>query len=171
MFDPCDAYIGAMKSTDHFTTKQARWISPAFYALVFYTLGASMMDSFAMYHTWKFVGEAQFIDMHREASSRIVPFFVLPTLVMTIFLVLQFWHRPKAVSIKLVWAALVCTIVPWLSSVFIQIPMQTELGKGKNDELLQRLITSDWIRVIPTIVLACIVFTMMKRSLTSSGDS
>jgi hypothetical protein len=40
-----------MKSTEHFTTKQARWISPAFYALVFYTLGASMMDSFAMYHT------------------------------------------------------------------------------------------------------------------------
>jgi len=159
-----------MNGTDNFTTKQARWISPVFFALVFYTLGASMMDSFAMYHTWKFVGKAEFVEMHREASSRIVPFFVVPTFVMTIFLVLQFWHRPKAVSVKLVWASLVCTIIPWLSSVFIQIPMQTELGIGKNDELLQKLIASDWIRVIPTVVLACIVFIMLKRSLMSGKD-
>jgi len=159
-----------MNNTENFTTKQARWISPVFFALVFYTLGASMMDSFAMYHTWKFVGKAEFVEMHREASSRIVPFFVVPTFVMTIFLVLQFWHRPKAVSVKLVWASLVCTIIPWLSSVFIQIPMQTELGIGKNDELLQKLIASDWIRVIPTVVLACIVFIMLKRSLMSGKD-
>jgi len=89
---------------------------------------------------------------------------------MTIFLVLQLWHRPKAVSVKLVWASLVCTIIPWLSSVFIQIPMQTELGIGKNDELLQKLIASDWIRVIPTLVLAYIVFIMLKRSLMSGKD-
>lgn len=159
-----------MNSTENFTTKHARWISPVFFALVFYMFGASMMDSFAMYHTWKFVGEAEFIQMHKEASSRIIPVFVIPTLVMTIFLVLQFWHRPRAVSIKLVWISLVCTIIPWLSSVFIQIPMQIALDKGKNDELLQRLIASDWIRVIPTFVLAGVVFMMVKRSLTSSRD-
>jgi hypothetical protein len=154
-----------MNQTVKFTTRPARWISPVFFVLVFYIFGASMMDSFAIYHTWKFVGEKEFVTMHIESGSRIVPFFVVPTLVMTVFLILQFWHRPKAVSKQLVWIALICTIIPWLSSAFIQIPIQIELDKGKNMELLQRLIISDWIRVVPSCVLACVTFVMLKRSL------
>ncbi len=156
-----------MNQTEKFTTKSARWISPVFYGLVFYVFGASMMDHFAIYHTWRFVGEQEFTAMHIASGSRIVPSFVVPTLVMTIFLILQFWHRPKAVSKKLVWTGLICTIVAWVSSAFIQIPMQIELDKGKNPELLERLILSDWIRVIPTLILAGVVFHMLKKSLQS----
>jgi hypothetical protein len=156
-----------MEQSEKFTTRSARWITPVFFGLVFYTLGASVMDSFAMYHTWRFVGPAEFAEMHKESGSRIVPFFVLPTMVMTVFLILQFWHRPKSVSRTLVWATLVCTIIPWLSSAFIQIPMQMELDKGKNDALLESLILTDWIRVVPSFVLAALGFTMMKKALTS----
>ena len=126
-----------------------------------------MMDSFVVYHTWRFVGEAEFINMHIESGSRIVPFFVMPTMVMTIFLVLQFWHRPKVVTRKQVWLALSCVIIAWISSAFIQIPMQIELDKGRNEELLNMLIVTDWIRVIPTFVLAGDVFIMIKRSIAS----
>ena len=59
--------------------------------------------------------------------------------------------------------ALVCAIIPWLSSAFIQIPMQVELSKGKNEVLLQQLITTDWIRIIPTWIMAGIVFTMLVK--------
>ena len=86
---------------------------------------------------------------------------------MTVFLILQFWHRPLAVPRRLVWIALFCVIIPWLSSAFIQIPMQIELDKGKNDELLNMLIVTDWIRVIPTFVLVTLVFTMIKKSIAS----
>jgi hypothetical protein len=156
-----------MDQAEKFTTRSARWISPVFFGFVFYVFGASMMDSFAMYHTWRFVGEKEFSEMHIESGSRIIPFFVIPTLVMTVFLVLQFWHRPKAVSRKLVWAALICTIIPWLSSALIQIPMQIELDKGKDMELLKELIVSDWIRVIPSFALVGVAFTMLKRSLAA----
>ena len=156
-----------MNSTEKFTTSHARWITPVFFWLVFYTFGASIMDSFVVYHTWRFVGDAEFVKMHIASGSRIVPFFVIPTLVMTVFLILQFWHRPKSVSRTLVWIALFCTITPWLSSAFIQIPMQIELDKGKNEELLNMLIVTDWIRVIPTFILATVVFTMIKKSIAS----
>ena len=156
-----------MNNISKFTTKQAHWISPVFFGLVFYTFGASMMDSFVVYHTWRFVGEAEFVKMHIASGGRIVPFFVVPTFVMTVFLILQFWHRPLAVPRRLVWIALFCVIIPWFSSAFIQIPMQIELDKGKNDELLNMLIVTDWIRVIPTFVLVTLVFTMIKKSIAS----
>ena len=73
-----------MNTISKFTTRHARWISPVFFGLVFYTFGASMMDSFVVYHTWRFVGDAEFVTMHIASGSRIVPFFVLPTLVMTV---------------------------------------------------------------------------------------
>ncbi|MBC7904299.1 MAG: hypothetical protein H7Y27_12795 [Gemmatimonadaceae bacterium] len=150
-----------------FTSSKAHWISPLFYLLAFYVFGASVMDSFAVYHTWRFVGENEFIAMHKASGGRIVSLFVLPTLVMTVFLILQFWHRPKAVSRTLVWVALVCTIIPWLSSAFIQIPMQIQLDLGKNDALLESLIVTDWIRVIPSFVLAVTVFLMVKRAVAA----
>jgi len=156
-----------MNTIAKFTTKHARWTTPVFFGLAFYTFGAAMMDSFVVYHTWRFVGDTEFVKMHIASGSRIVPFFVIPTLVMTVFLILQFWHRPKAVSRTLVWIALFSTIIPWLSSAFIQIPMQIELDKGKNEELLNLLILTDWIRVIPTFVLVIVVFTMVKKSIAS----
>jgi hypothetical protein len=154
-------------NTEKFTSTHARWISPFFFTLIFYTVGASIMDGFAIYHTWRFVGEAEFVKMHIESGSRIIPFMVLPAFVMTVFLVLQFWHRPKAVSRQLLWIALACAIIPWLSSAFIQIPMQFELDKGKNVELLEALILTDWIRVIPTIVLAVVGFIMIKKTVST----
>ncbi|HEY5917604.1 MAG TPA: hypothetical protein VIU13_09395 [Chryseolinea sp.] len=42
-----------------------------------------------------------------------------------------------------------------------------ELDKGKNEELLNMLIVTDWIRVIPTFILVTVVFTMVKKSIAS----
>lgn len=156
-----------MNKTSAFTSKHGRWITPIFILLAFYVFGASMMDGFVIYHTWRFVGEAEFIKMHVESGSRIVPFFVFPSLVMTVFVILQFWHRPRVVSRTSVWIALACTIICWLSSAFIQIPMQIKLDQGKNEQLLNQLIVTDWIRVIPTILLAVIVLTMLIKTFNS----
>jgi hypothetical protein len=143
-------------------TRHSGWITTTFFLLVFYTFGASLMDSFAMYHTWRFVGEEEFSTMHVESGKRIVMVFVIPTFLMTVFLILFFWHRPKFVSRKLVWAAFVCGIIPWLSSALIQIPIQIRLDGGKDQALLEWLILSDWIRVVPAFGLMAIAFVMLK---------
>jgi hypothetical protein len=155
-----------MNTSEKFTSRHAQWITPVFIALAFYGIGAAMMDSFVVYHTWKFVGASEFATMHQESGSRIVPFLVFPMLLMTVFLILQFWHRPTSITRKHVWAMLICTIIPWLSSAFIQIPMQGKLDNGKNDVLLQQLISTDWIRVVPTWILAGLVFSMIKKGIS-----
>ena len=149
-------------------TRHAGWITTTYFLLAFYTFGASMIGSFAMYHSWRFVGDEQFIIEHAEAGKRIVTFFVLPTVVMTIFQILLFWYRPKIVPRTLVWASIVCSMIPWLSSAFIQIPLQFKLGKGKDPELLEWLIISDWIRVVPAFGLAIFAFMMLKIIVTKS---
>jgi uncharacterized membrane protein len=150
-------------TSEFYTSRPGRWITPGFFLLVFYAFGASMMDSFAMYHTWFFVGDKEFSRMHIESGRRIVIVFVLPTLLMTLFLVLQFWHRAKAIPRKLLWVALVCTIIPWLSSAFIQIPMQIKLDQGRYVQLLRALTETDWIRVVPTFILAGVALVMLMR--------
>ena len=155
-----------MNTSEKFTTRHAQWITPVFITLALYGVGASMMGSFVIYHTWRFVGESEFVTMHKESGSRIVLFMVLPMLLMTVFLILQFWHRPKSIARKHVWAMLICTIIAWLSSAFIQIPMQGKLDNGKNDMLLQQLISTDWIRVVPSWILLVLVFAMIKKSIS-----
>src|SRR5687768_12147150 len=100
-----------MNTSEKFTSRHAHWITPVFIALAFYGIGAAMMDSFVVYHTWKFVGASEFATMHKESGSRIVPFLVFPMLLMTVFLILQFWHRPTSITRKHVWAMLICTII------------------------------------------------------------
>lgn len=151
--------------TKAFTSSQGRWITTAFFALALYAVGAGMMDSFVVYHTWKFIGDAEFALAHMESGSRVVQVFVLPLLATTVLLVLLFWHRATAIPRKLIWVALVCLVIAWLSSVFIQIPMQMELDKGKNPVLLQKLIDSDWIRFVPQMVFLAVVLAMIAKSI------
>ena len=102
--------------------------------------------------------------MHKEAGNRVIRVLVIPSAIMTIFLVLQLWHRPTVVPKSLVWVGLVCAMITWLSSFFIQIPLQIRLDHDPS--VLERLIISDWIRVIPNLVFAGVVFEMMRRSIT-----
>jgi hypothetical protein len=153
-----------MNYSTTFTSRHAHWITPTFFFLAVYTVGAGMLDSFAMYHSWRFVSAVDFPLMHKEAGSRIVRVLVLPSAIMTIFLILQLWHRPTVVSRKLVWVALISAIITWLSSFFIQIPLQIKLDHDPG--LLEQLITSDWIRVVSNFVFAIAVFVMMRKSVT-----
>lgn len=155
-------------TTNQFTSRHAVWVTTTFFALCLYCFGAGTMDSFVVYHTWRFIGAEEFSLAHMESGSRIVPIFVLPMVVMTAFLILMFWHRPTVISRKMLWISLICTIIPWLSSAFIQIPMQFQLDSGKDEALLNQLITTDWIRVIPHWVLIGVVLTMLARCLKSS---
>jgi hypothetical protein len=155
-----------MTHMEDLTTRHASWITPVFFALSFYFFGSAMMDYFIVYHSWQFVGEAEFVSLHKAAGGRGVFIFVIPSFVVTIFNVLLFWHRPKSVSKKLVVIALICLLISWVSSALIQIPIQLELDNGKNNVLLEELFATNWIRIIPTGIYALVVFVMLKKSIS-----
>lgn len=134
-----------------------------FFTLSFYCFAAGIMGSFVVYHSWLYVGPDEFAAMHIAAGKRIVPLFVLPTVILTILNVFMFWKRPSQISKTQVWLALAMLLTSWVSSTFIQIPIQAQLSTGKNDVLLNKLIFTDWIRVIASFVYTGIIVKMLLQ--------
>lgn len=138
-------------------------ITVLFFMLTFYCFGAGLLDSFAIYHSWLFVGEEEFAAVHQATSQRIILFFVLPTLILTIVTILMFWYRPAAIPRHLLWFAFSCQMVSWISSALIQIPIQAQLSKGKDEALLNKLIATDWIRIVAWVVYIAIAIQIIRR--------
>jgi hypothetical protein len=134
-----------------------------FFALSFYCMGAGFMDSFVIYDGWNFVGKTEFPTMHQAMSQRIITTFVLPMFILFVLTIFQYWLRPASIPRSWVTMALISQLVGWLSSVFIQIPIQTQLSQGKDEALLEKLIVSDWLRVFAWLIYIIIVLAMLYR--------
>lgn len=130
-----------------------------------------MMDSFVVYHSWKFVGAAEFTRVHQESSVRIVQVFVSATLMMTVTTIVMFWKRPSYIPGKWVWIAFVSEIISWVSSALIQIPIQGQLSQGRDEAALSRLIATDWVRIAAwvfyIVVVSKMLIMMLKKNETN----
>ena len=134
-----------------------------YFTLSFYCMGAGFMDRFVIYNGWNFVGPEEFPAMHQATGQRIVTTFVLPMVVLLVLNILQYWLRPATVPRSWINMALISQLAGWLSSVFIQIPIQMQLSQGKDEALLQKLIVSDWLRVFAWLFYIVIIVAMLYR--------
>ncbi|HSK72697.1 MAG TPA: hypothetical protein VK892_13430, partial [Pyrinomonadaceae bacterium] len=95
---------------------------------------------------------------------------VVPLILRSIFSVLLLWFRPAAIRAWHVWLFLVFQAVAWISTFTVQIPIQLELDKGKNPELIQNLIDSIWLRTSMSVAGAAIMLWMMFLVIRSLAD-
>ena len=140
-----------------------------FFALSFYCFGAGMMDSLVAYHSWNFVNSEDFPLMHQESGTRIIRVYVWPALLMTIITIIMIWKRPHNIPKSWFLFVLGFQLIVWLSSIFIQIPIQFHLDKIRDEEALQRLLITDWIRIIAWLFDIVIVSTMLYRILAANA--
>jgi hypothetical protein len=139
-----------------------------FCVLSAYSYGTAMMDYFLVYPSRLIVGENEFVTYHALLENSIIPISVLPFLVITLLNFLLLWYRPAFVSGRLLWFSLVCLILDWLSSALLQIPMNLELNHGKNNELIQHVMDTNWGRVILETAQFIIVLVMLSKALMNS---
>jgi hypothetical protein len=139
--------------------------------LAFYVFGGGIVNSLVSYRTWRWVGENEFPKFHQIDSSLIIPLFVIFFFLSFIPQVLLFWFRPVVIPSWLVWLALIFNLVALVSTITIQIPIQTELDNKFSGELIERLISTDMIyRRIPMLLLAIINFIMLFKVVKHSGN-
>ena len=139
--------------------------------LAFYSFGGGIVNSLVGYPTWRWVGANEFPKFHQVDSSLIIPLFVVPTFLTFIPLILLFWFRPTVLSKWLFGIALVLKLVALISTITIQIPIQIELDKRFSRELIERLISTDFIyRKIPMILLAITNFIMLYKVVKHSNN-
>jgi hypothetical protein len=146
------------------STKSSIWLFLISFALVFYGVGASFVESFVNYPTWRLIGANEFRAYHQALSPLVIGYMVIPLLIATLLTVLLLWFRPAPIPRWAIWLAVVLQLIPWVSTVAIQLPIQMQLsGDGLSLPLINRLIiTNWWLRKVPQIMNALLFLWLMS---------
>ena len=138
------------------------WLFLVTFALVFYNLGASFIESFVNYPTWRLIGANEFRAYHQAVGPLYIFYAVAPGVLATVLTLLLLYFRPAAIPIWAILLAIGLQLIMWVSSVSIQIPIQMRLDKeGLSLPLINRLIvTNFWLRRVPSSVNAILFFWM-----------
>lgn len=144
--------------------KTSNWLFLICFALVFYGVGASFVESFVNYPTWRLIGANEFRAYHQTLGPLVIGYMVIPILITTLLTVLLLWFRPAPIPRWAIWLAIVLQLIPWVSTVAIQLPIQVQLSRdGLSLPLLERLIfTNWWLRKVPQIINAVLFFWLMS---------
>lgn len=138
----------------------------AFCVLTFFSYGTAMMDYFLVYPSRAIVVAGEFVAYHALLEARILPISVLPFLVLTILNIVLLWQRPASVPKSLLWLSLVCLLLDWASSAFIQIPMNLQLNEGKDLVLIQQVMDTNSGRIFLESAQAFLTFIMLQKQST-----
>ena len=76
------------------SSRTSTWLFLITFALVFYGMGASFVESFVNYPTWRLIGANEFPAYHQALGPLIVGYMVIPMLIATLLTVLLLWFRP-----------------------------------------------------------------------------
>lgn len=146
------------------STKTSIWLFLISFALVFYGVGASFVESFVNYPTWRLIGANEFRAYHQALGPRIMGYMVIPMLISTLLTILLLWFRPAPIPQWAIWLAVVLQLIVWVSTVAIQFPIQVQLSRdGLSLPLIERLIfTNWWLRKVPQIINAALFLWLMS---------
>jgi len=146
------------------------WLFVVTFALMFYGLGASFVESFVNYPTWPLIGAAEFKAYHQALSPLVIGYMVVPMLVGTSLTLLLAWLRPAPIPAWAIWLSVGLQLVVWVSTAAIQLPIQFQLSSdGLSLPLIQKLISTNfWFRKIPQVINIVLFVWMMGLLVRSS---
>jgi len=96
--------------------------------------------------------------MHSEKISLIVAPLMLAELGTGVLLCLQ----PPAFGVRVQAVLLVLTLVAWLSTLFLQVPLHGALGSSNDTETINRLVQTNWIRTAAWTVKSLVLFIYLR---------
>jgi len=146
------------------SNKASTWLFLISFALVFYGVGASFVESFVNYPTWRLIGANEFRTYHQALGPLVIGYMVIPLLISTILTILLLWFRPAPIPRWAIWLAVVLQLITWVSTAAIQLPIQAQLSRdGLSLPLIDRLIfTNWWLRKVPQIINALLFLWLMS---------
>ena len=146
------------------SSKTSIWLFLITFALVFYGMGASFVESFVNYPTWRLIGASEFRGYHQAFGPLIICYMVIPMLITTILTMLLVWFTPAPIPRWAIWLSVVLQLTIWVSTAAIQLPIQGQLSRdGLSLPLIERLIfTNWWLRKVPQIINGLLFLWMMS---------
>jgi len=146
------------------SSKWSIWLFLLTFSFIFYGMGASFVESFINYPTWKLIGPNEFLTYHHTAGPLIIGYLVAPAVFGTLLTSLLLWFRPRPIPAWVLWVALGLQVVVWISTITIQIPIQIQLSDtGLSIPAIDKLIvTNFWFRRVPYTISAALFVWMMS---------
>lgn len=114
----------------------------AYFLLAFYIYGATVMEVFVYYPSWQYI-HSDWIAFKKLVDNLIIPRYVIPTILVYIPLIVMFWHRSKAVPKWTIWVSLIGYLIPTISTMLVQLPIQFKLEEGFDQGLYEKLMWTD----------------------------
>jgi hypothetical protein len=124
--------------------KITNWVTMLRIALGFYIYGATVLEVFVYYPAWIYI-KNDWISFKLLVDKLIIPYYVVPCFLVLIPAIMMFWYRPGSIPRWSVWAALILLLIPTISTLAIQLPIQFKLEEGFNQELYDKLRSTDLI--------------------------
>jgi hypothetical protein len=129
--------------------------------------GVIWLIQLVQYPFFAAVGTEQFPKYHASHSFWITP-IVAPIMILEIvtslFLVV---FPPPDIEPKLIWAGLILTLIVWLSTFFLQIPMHEKLAQGFDAQAHRFLVNSNWVRTaawsLRSMILVYLLWKMIRH--------
>ena len=144
------------------TETHRRLFFAAMFALVFYLVGASFVESFVTYRRWRFVGADTFPAYYAALAPRIIRVMVLPGVVEIVLTVALLWLRPRSIPRWTVAAALALNIVRFVTTAIGQTRLQGVLADdGISLMAIDRLVRIDYVTQAASIARAGLYVWMM----------
>lgn len=98
------------------------------------------------YPFFAYVNPESFTKFHDSYRFRITPVVAPPMIVELLTSVLLVLYSPENIDSKLVWLALVLTVLIWASTFFLQVPLHEKLARGFDSETHAALVRTNWLR-------------------------
>lgn len=152
------------------SSKTSTWLFLLAFVLMFYGMGASFMESFVNYPTWRLIGPNEFKAFHQAASPLIIGYMVIPMLIGTTVTAALIWFRPSPVPRWMIWTAVALQMITWISTATIQLPIQFRLSSsGLSVPLIDYLmLTNVLLRRIPMLINSFLFLWMMTLMLQAN---
>jgi hypothetical protein len=141
------------------------WLVVAVVMLNAYSVGANCVERFVNYGSWQRLASSDFAAYHRAQQPTIMAFVVAPLAISFLLQVLLLWRRPPGIGIALVWIMIAASLVGFLSTAFIQIPIHRRLDNGFSAELITLLLNTDWIRKAADLVRIVASIALLRNCL------
>jgi hypothetical protein len=98
------------------------------------------------YPFFSYLNPAGFKKYHDDYRFWITPVVAPPMILELLTSIFLVFYPPENINLKLLWLALILTVIVWASTFFLQVPLHEKLANGFDAKTHSLLVSTNWLR-------------------------
>lgn len=117
-------------------------------AVTFFLTGVIWIIQIVQYPFFSHFEGESFTKYHTGYTFWITPVVAPAMIVELISSIFLLFYTPSEIDVRLFYCGLILTIIIWLSTFFLQVPLHEKLAAGFDADAYNALVNTNWIRTI-----------------------